>query len=193
MKVVKYVAIVSIVLILFGCKEDKNDSVSSLNTFNKVTHEDTLQFLVNVGFPKELIEEKDDVFVIDGCIVFRKSEIPDLSSLSKIDQARTTYIVSDSKAGKIKLKIDESISAWSSIILEAIHNWNWYSTKLHIEVVSSNPDIIIYSDQSPNCPTDISNLPSNVCGQGRFPSYDGSPGSAISINMDVPYINGLFA
>ena len=201
----KFVSILIISVILFTSCNEKSDVDTPVSGEKEV--------LLDMGFNEYDIQEFDDYFVVEEDMVFKKEnlvkkenvekpttsipeqielpEVPDLNTIPietpqlpiEMRQRRSNDWVAGFITDNVRIKIHSSMSSWTYVIQQAINAWNNSGSKIHIDIVSSYPDITIYSDASSSCPSSHRNLPSYVCGRGEFPA-NGYPGEVISINLD---------
>ncbi len=202
MKKLFFLLTLSFVFILSNCT--KENSLDNLNATTepvlKLSDLEKKKILIELGFHEDGIENSEDHFVIDNDFVIYKSAISKglLRTGSSSDasgesvssrQRRSNFIVNTNIASNIRVAIDPCLSStWTSAINEALAAWNNAGSRLSFSVVTSNPHITIYADDTPACPSSHRNLGYYVCGMGTFPS-NGNPGNVISINTDSPYMN----
>lgn len=183
LKSITFTIVLSFSMVFFSCSKD------DLTTNNPQESNAALNALLERGFKKELIQDRGSFFIIEEDMVFSKETIRKKSELNKITQRYpgAEHNVNRSKASNIRVLIDQSISSWSSEIASAISKWNNGGSLIHFDIVTSSPDITIYSDQAQNCPSELANQPPSTGGMA-FISWLGVPGYAIAMNMDS-YLN----
>lgn len=104
-------------------------------------------------------------------------------ALAKVSQRKHSSLVAQSRASKLRIMMHPSYSAWVEYFEASVRNWNALNSKVHLEIVSTTPDITVYSDSWSGLPSSHKNLPANWCGLASWPG-SGLPGNMISINMD---------
>jgi hypothetical protein len=188
---------IGISVLIFGCSEKNSTDPISYNGENTINQSSnynaTIEDLTEADAPylnkiKELgysitnVQKKGDWLIIDDDIYYHRNDLNDPISLSKATQRSLSTMINQSLVSNIRVKIDGSITGWSTFIDSALNNWNSVpGTKLHFQIVTTNPQITIYSDESAANPFGV--VSGNICGVSWGPS-SGNPGSAVAINMD---------
>ncbi len=178
-------------VIFFDCQKKITDPdiISDTQLSSELSTDDVaIQNLIKMGFRQDMIEDRGEYIIVEGDIGFSREQLIKMP-LSKITQYRYPYLVSMSKVSNIGVKIDNSISYWSTVIEEALAMWNTPISELHFNIVTDSPDITINSDQASGIPSDYQNLRQDsimvVGAQASFPDENGNPGWIISVNMDI--------
>lgn len=138
-----------------------------------------LATLKSMGFSLADVEDCGDHYVIEGDIVVAKGYV---ASLAKSTQRCREEVVDYSVVPSIRVMVHNSLSSWAQVVADAVYAWNYRDSHLYMTIVTSSPDITVYSDESPDCPDDLDDLPPNVCAQATWPE-NGQPGCAVSINV----------
>jgi len=183
MKKLLILVLVVPIFIFYSCKDR---IVVPAETTSVCSDKELIQKLVNMGFPEKLIVIKGDHIIVDKDIYLERKNV---EKLPKIQQWRYDIILNSNKAANIRVKIDNSISSWSSKIQNALNMWNNEVSQIQFNIVSSSPDITIYSDQASGLPTGYYNLDYTVGGIASWPINSNTPGNIISINMDCPFMD----
>jgi hypothetical protein len=178
---------------IFGCSNTSRDITSSGSLNNQPIQDASLKSkLVALGLKEELLVERKNDFIYDGDMVIRKMNIDKMigSSLGlrKTLQLRWSSYLNNSKVNDMYIQIDASLASWTSDINEAITSWNNSVSNIHYTVVTSSPDITIYSDLSPNCPDPFDSLDESTVGLANLPGDYQTPGEYISLHFNHPYL-----
>jgi hypothetical protein len=178
--------------ILTGCSNDPVKNDSSLQDDNNQIRNDMqtnvyFDRVAELGFDTKLMEDNGELVIVEGDIAFKKTDLGIGSKLGKTMQRKVSSLISTSNTNNIRLMVHSSMSGWNSVISSAVSAWNTspYST-IHIDIVTSSPELTIYSDSATACPSGFQNLASNTCGLGAY-SWNDNVGTTISINLDAPY------
>jgi len=172
---------ISILLVFQSCTKD------TLNVENlqvELKDEPVVDKLIEMGYKLERIEELDDFYLVQGCLMFSKNIDDynnDIGNHEK--QASTNNLVSQANVAAIWVYIDPSLPTsgvdyWTGAI--------YYAMSVYREVPDcrvffspthsrSAADIIIQSDNN--------TLPDNVIASAGFPSNN-QPHNRILINLD---------
>jgi hypothetical protein len=158
-----------IVILFFSC-EKKND-INAPSEQSKSVY----QRIVDLGFAKGDIVEYGDYYLVEGDIVFLKSDTV-LGTTSKLKQARTNYIVTNTS---IKVYLNPNFnslnSSMSTALDGALSAYNALNSGLKfIRTTDQNQANIVISRDN--------NLGTNVCGRGGFPFSDGRPYNSVLIS-----------
>jgi hypothetical protein len=170
-------SVLVILIVLYGCSEEtpvqKSDSVQVVED-NAV-----VKRILRAGFKKEDIIEFDDHYVVDGDIIFYKSDPAPTKSPSngRSQQARADFLVSPAN---YNINVYLNTASFSSIDLAGplstvISAYNALGSQIHLSRVYSagEADIeIVKSDF----------LPFGVCGQAGFPFSDGRAFDKVNIS-----------
>ena len=172
-------------ILLTGCfTPDSKDSVSGTAQAPGVTSAEGFQALENMGFTADRIVEKQEGYIVDGDMFFKREDLAANKALGKVAQRKSTAVTTPSPA-TLRLAIHSSIASWATIVHQAANTINAAKTRVHIEVVPAGQaaDITVYSDASASCPAALRNVASTIYGIA-FVASGGAPGNAIAINMD---------
>lgn len=184
-----FFAIMTVSLVI-GCNSFNQGNNPASASSNSELSAAQKSYLVNLGFTESKLQERENDFVYDGDMVIDKSSIPVSSSGPKKTQRAWTYVLTAARASHIRVMIDPSVSAFTSNITSAINSWNNTQSSLSFTVVTTAPDLIIYSDMAANCPQGFRNLAQNPDGSGQggraaVPANATTPGSILSLNIDL--------
>jgi hypothetical protein len=142
--------------------------------------------LVAAGFRADMIEDRGTYFIVEHDIVIKKTDVrapTPQRAPSTTEQRRGNYLVDTTFISSLRVKIDNSLSAYTSDITAALTAWNNTGSNVTFSIDQTNPNITIYSDESANCPGDLAYLSdTSTCGMSHFPTSDGYPGDAVSLN-----------
>lgn len=163
-------------LLLFGCMTPAEDGRNPAATV------DGIRILEGMGYSRDEIEEKSQGYIVQGDMYFSKQDLARQAALGKTAQRKSTA-VSNPAPNTLTLAIHSSVSDYTAIINQAVNIWNNAKTRLHIEIVTSNANITVYSDASSSCPANLRNQPAHV-GAIAYVAGSGNPGSAICVNKD---------
>jgi hypothetical protein len=171
------------------------DELSDTNPNGSQSANVYFDYLAAKGFDRNNMREADgNLIIVDDCIAFNKADIPvGNGGLGKTTQRRSWDLISNENAGNIRLMIHSSMSDWTSAIQSAVNAWNTITnSRIHIDIVTTNPELTIWSDADPACPAGFKNLGSTTCGLGNFPA-NGNVGANISIKKGTVYIGSMEA
>nr|WP_321357258.1 M57 family metalloprotease [uncultured Draconibacterium sp.] len=159
-----------LLIILFSCTNDDLEKIH----LDHESDSNVLNRIVGLGFSESDIVEYDDYYLVEGDIVFLKSDT--ISSSTQLKQARTYNIVTNSL---IKVYLDLNFSTLNSIMSsaldEAISSYNAVGSNLtFVRTTDQNKANIIISRDN--------NLGAGVCGRGGFPFVDGRPYNSVLIS-----------
>lgn len=134
-----------------------------------------------LGFDTLDIVELKSAYLIQGDMLFEKSNLSTYSQAQTRQAYHTTGLIGHPKQRSITVGIDSSIPTsgvdnWRDEIQEAINLWNPLSNLKMTYTTAANPDILICSDASDP-------LPDYVIAAAAWP-MNGKPGSSIRINLD---------
>jgi hypothetical protein len=196
--VFKSAIVFTAMLISIGCNNAVD--ITSMQPEEKNMASTQKQRLMEFGIDTNKLTERGDVFIYDGDIVLFKKDIPvsneGTSALGKVAHRRFSWTLTNEAVSNIRVLIDPSLSSWTNSISEALNEWNSSNSNVHFTLVSSSPDITIYSDLSPNCPYGFENLDqkgtNGWLGVAAYPNYTHDhPGTTISLNFDHPQLSDL--
>ncbi len=188
---------VTLLMVMFGCSNDltmnaqKQDELNvrqNDRNFSDCRLPSHMQKIASYGFDTSDIQILQNGYIIEGDISLTIDQLEtDKTPLAKIGQRKYSSLVSSSNIRNVRLAIDNSISVWNNLITRAVNNWNGSGSMIRIDIVTNNPGITIYGDNSANIPRSrqatFQNLAAGTCGMGSFPSGS-APGNIIAINMD---------
>ncbi len=180
-----YVKLISVIVIaiLTGCQSSVNDASQIKEDSNQSLTD--IEILVENGFPKDLIESKEDYYLVDGDIMILKSQLNEMRGKSD-DGPKSKQAYGGAGWGLVHINSVDDItiaaasnvpSAWKSTIQSAVSNWNNLSNSrvsFTYQSSPSNPDIMVYY---------------NAYSGGFYAvadqAYENNPGSYIYINSLV--------
>lgn len=178
------------VLLMTALSCEKEDTLAPNNTSKYEKH---IQYLVATGFHRDEIvfDDKRDEFIMHNDMVLSRTEVEaymkrdEGTPLSKVQQRRYTYIVSQSRVTNIKYYIDGTVpNDWRTAIVQAIAEWNNVNgTALFLSQVStsSGADVRVSA---------ILESGASWVARATLPGSNGAPGSIMEINT---YYNTLDA
>jgi hypothetical protein len=142
---------------------------------------DDMRIIQALGFDTLDIVELKSAYLIQGDMLFEKSNLSTYSQAQTRQAYHTTGLIGHPKQRSITVGIDSSIPTsgvdnWRDEIQEAINLWNPLSNLKMTYTTAANPDILIRSDASDP-------LPDYVIAAAAWP-MNGRPGSSIRINLD---------
>lgn len=169
-------------LVFIGCskKETIEKKPEKMNENDIV-----LKRILKAGFDKKSIVEYEDRYVVDGDMIFYKSD--SVSDKATTEQIQYALLVAPEYRGDVKVYLDAG--SFSSINLNTVLDnvitaYNGLSNTLRFTRVFSsfNADIIIVRDNS---------LPLGVCGQGVWPFPNGRAGNRVFISENTLITYGI--
>ncbi|WP_418697229.1 M57 family metalloprotease [Bacteroides sp.] len=142
---------------------------------------DDMRIIQALGFDTLDIVELKSAYLIQGDMLFEKSNLSTYSQAQTRQAYHTTGLIGHPKQRSITVGIDSSIPTsgvdnWRDEIQEAINLWNPLSNLKMTYTTAANPDILIRSDASDP-------LPDYVIAAAAWPMNE-KPGSSIRINLD---------
>jgi hypothetical protein len=141
-----------------------------------------LQLLETQGYDPDSVEIYPEGFVVEGDIFLSRKDLERDAPLAKKAQ-RVVSKVSAANAGKIRIRIHPSLSAWTQDINQAVNFWNGVQSGIFLTVTTSSAEIVVLADTVSTLPSSHRNMASNVCGRAGFPS-EGEPFQYVSMNVD---------
>ena len=170
-----------LVSFLFACKKD-----SFQNTEEGVKQESSvLVYIKSLGYKDNQIKEVGGKYIVDGDIVFYKNKQYGSENIATIrgkgtNQAGIGRVVSIYKS-IIIVRIDPSMSAYTSHITDAITQWNNAAGRLKFYLYngSGDYDINIIRDDTLHDPNNPNNM---ICGEADYPA-NGNPHYEARINI----------
>lgn len=185
-----------ICILVIGCTNEGQEGIVNSTPMDPSQSASLISILVESGFDANKLAESKDVFIYDGDMVIRKSDIEPLtdglsSALKKAQQMRYKFVLKDYRVNDITVRIDQSIGAWTSSIVEAINAWNNIGSHIRFKLVSANADVTIYSDMASGLSDVFYNLDDAVLARTYLPHDNNTPGSIMSVNMDKSYLSDL--
>ena len=169
-----------------GCLSPSENTAPAGEEPAPITREQGMQTLEGMGFKRDGIEPVQDGFIVEGDIFIRLEDLAQPGPaagpgpLAKTAQRSSSAVTSPNT---IKFAIHSSMADWGIYVHQAVNNWNFLNTRVHIEVVTSGQNTTIYSDQDPACPESMRNQPNNIQGLGQL-AYNGAVGTVICMNKD---------
>ena len=167
---------------LFACKKDSFQNTEEVKQDNTV-----LAYIKSLGYKDSQIKEAGGKYIVDGDIVFYKdrkygNEKAASTGGKGTNQASLGRVVSIYKS-VIIVRIDPTMSAYTSHITDAIAQWNNAGGRLKFYLYngSGGYDINIVRDDSLHDPYNSNNL---ICGQADYPS-NGYPHYEARINIGL--------
>jgi len=162
-------------ILMFSCtKADKEIDQSP-----QIEKEDqsVYQYIKKLGYRDSEIKDIGDEYLVDGDLLFAKNSKPNFSVFQegpKTKQYGTNYFVGYNEQPNLTVRIDPSMSAYTSEIAGAIAIWNNVpNCRVNFTVTTATSQDILITN---------SNLGGGVCGAGYFP-VNGRPGGLIRINI----------
>jgi hypothetical protein len=142
--------------------------------------------LASLGYPKDQIKPVEGGFIVQGDMFFGLSDLnrSQKAPLAKTAQRQSTPISSPAP-NRVTVTIHGSMSDWGPYVSQAVNDWNSVNTRLHLQLVPSGGNIVIYSDTSASCPAAFRNLADGIGGIANV-ALGGTPGASICINKDSP-------
>ncbi|KAA1245441.1 M57 family metalloprotease [Aquimarina sp. RZ0] len=167
-----------ILVLIIGCSEEDNllENEGLVETENDLV----LKSIMSWGFPKDVIEDNGDHYLVDDDIVFLKNQeyVSRQSSDAKQRRHQNLVIISN-----INIYINPGMNSdWQSASIQAIERWNAINSGLNLKITYSitNAHIeIMYDLQDPSV-----SLSSSSFGLGSWPTINGLPGKRIWVNPD---------
>ena len=165
----------------FACKKEGVQD-------NHSTDDHLIEMVVEMGFRKDMIEDKGTYFLVENDIVIDKEDLEKGSfhdghqhDSASHRQARTDELIDYSNIQNITVRVDNSIPTggiddWRAEVQQAIQDWNNAGSQLSfVFTTAGNADITVQADGGA--------LPNGTIADARFPS-GGNPGNRIRINLD---------
>jgi len=146
--------------------KESNGKISSIN-FNKAK-----ETIKSMGFDTTSMYEEDNFYVVEGDILFNKSNVDNNSTMLR--QYRTTYYTPNT-GEVISIGVDNTISTatnWRAAVTQVINAYNQHSG-LNFFYSENNPKITI---------TKYTNSSTSVCAEGTFPTSLSLTGNLVRIN-----------
>lgn len=176
-----------VVLAVSSC--DVGDDIVSKDTKLKSSDNTKalFQYLKSMGFKEEDIDDRGDRFVVEGDMVYRKSNYNFLQSAQEEQAYHPSELIYNERKQTIKVKVDPSVSRYHSKIHDAIamfNNINIYrptddpipeSNIKFVMITSGREDILIEGGTQGFRPRELANsdMPAN-----------GNPGRMVSLNLN---------
>ncbi len=175
MKNFKVITFLLFGLIIFSCQTEEIETELS-NENQELITEEVLAKLTNMGFDitNYPVRVSKEGYTVEEDILIPREEVErrDISS-----KQRYLSVMTCSNARNVRIQNSLPPGVARRAYASAINSWNAVGNSLiRLVNVTSNPDIIVRSDNG--------SLPSNVLGQGEFPS-GGRAGGLIIINTSL--------
>jgi hypothetical protein len=177
------------ILFFQGClasSERESPSVPENGPSADMTSEEGAGLLAAMGYAPGEIARTKTGFIVEGDMFFSSADLAGLRAapLAKTSQRQSTPISSPAPH-KVTVTIHSSMSDWAGYVSQAVNEWNSVHSRLHLTLVPSGGNIVVYSDTSLSCPAGFRNLADGVGGIAAV-AAGGSPGFATCINKDSP-------
>lgn len=163
-------------ILVFSCTKTNKEIDQSPQIEKK--DQSVYQYIKNLGYRDSEIKDHGDEYLVDGDILFSKKAQPNFSifqNTPKTKQYGTSYYVGYNVQPNITVRIDPSMSAYTSEINGAIAIWNSVpNCRVNFTITTAtNQDILITNY----------NLGAGYCGAGYFP-VNGRPGQLVRIHIN---------
>jgi len=180
-------------LLFSGCLTTANEPAPTGQEMSPAAQEQGMRALLGMGFTRDQIQPRANGFLVEGDMFFQGKDLIGPKPLAKTGPLaktaqRANAPVSTPFPNTLKLAIHPSMADWAIYIYQAVNNWNFLNTRLHIEVVSSGQDITVYSAADAACPAGLQTTDPKVGGISII-GANGQPGYAACINRGALYVD----
>lgn len=167
---------------LFSCQENeistiKNEEAQVEKPSQAQTSQKVYSYIKSLGFKDSEIKDIGNDFLVDGDMLFDKSVVPDTlnNSNGRVQQNGVSNYVGYNVQPYVTVKVDASLSAYTSEVAGAIAIWN--------NVPNCRVNLTLTTDRNANITLYNTVLDENVCGNAYVP-INGQPGARININVN---------
>ncbi|MCU0326859.1 MAG: zinc-dependent metalloprotease [Spirosomaceae bacterium] len=179
--------ITAVIITISSCEIDKSIDAKDAKLKIPDNTQVLLQYLKSMGFKEEDIDDRGDRFVVEGDMVFKKSDYNHLQGAKEEQAYNPNELIFNEKKQTIRVMVHASVKAYHQEIDKAIDMWNNVnlyrladdpipeSNIRFVKVTTGAYDLLIEGGRAGFKAGELAN--------SRMP-VNGNPGSEISLNLN---------